>query len=1209
MERRQDRTELGLRLKTPRGMKVMVTPSESDYPSSCVANYERPAPAVSEKDVLEIVKREWRSLPGNDPAIQQATRRQPIIADLVDFEIYRCPKTDRIRGSELTSLHLFDVKAKNLCFDGYVRLGSIKCYVERIQIQDLSIGGYGSDSDPDIAAYLQTRLASRDATSDIWLRVRRSSPRYQRFHLPFLWVAVLGKHVIDYMDDEPSSTVGLENFTEHFHRWLTQRFGSNNKFQSWFTAFKNTTDFRTAFNAHAEFFYNQALNLSTSKHLSSHPVWAHCMCDRLTAIPRQPNVVRYTLATPHVYQCFKYMYFASKLKQISPEKAVSQMQRKRKARLGFPEKCTTSHWSGRSQFGTNAIHVRVGDVVSTIPDSADKAKWRDSNDEWLAYVQGTETAPGGAQRLMLLWLYRPADTNICHAEYPVTNELFLSDNCNCKERAVFSTDITRKHSVTWSPRSLDTGNEYIVRQTYMTSDSAFVSLKNDHKTCPCRKPKPSTDWSAGDTVYISKTVHGQELLEPVVIHELDYKAKEVKVRTLLRLGRDCSVLARHINRNSIAPNELVLTGKVKMMALSRVQRSCHVRFIPHADVLKNRIPSPYNLGGAGDYCGGGSLDRGLEQGGAVEFNTAVDYDAAAIHTQRANCVDPQRMRLYCGSVDDHFKLLLSDDKNRLVARVGEVDLIAAGSPCPGFSSLQQNILSDQSLTYASHITTFCTAVDVYRPLYGILENVVNMASTRKGFEKQNILSQLVACLVAMGYQVNQYIMDSWTYGSCQRRSRIILTIAAPGLEPMVQRPHTHSRSYKDTAARSLGILPNGERFGDREHYATPFPHVSAQEATADLPDIGNGNVQGCIPYPDHRLSRPTSSKNRALLECIPRYPPGYGYTEAMQLGLVPPLLRMTKKETERAFRRIKADGLIPTITTDINMQDARNGASVHWSQHRPLSIQEAKRTQGYLDCEPIIGPLNERWKIIGNGVDRKVSFSLGLALRDALANSKFVPQISKGVDDDTEVIVDVEEETSEWSSEAKERFLQSSLSASRSSSTDSFSSVLGSHRDLDLSGFLDGIQEIEPQAVSPAVAPLQDSPEAGRLLTSDEALMSRLPQQVAENVSSLPALPSFMHPSQPGPPMKRQRNDAGDEPYAASQTNTRGVKRAKIEKTCRTTSPTRDLQESEVGLERSKIPLPLSDRSAHTRSSGLAQYAPRTWHKEIGAADNVIELS
>lgn len=168
----------------------------------------------------------------------------------------------------------------------------------------------------------------------------------------------------------------------------------------------------------------------------------------------------------------------------------------------------------------------------------------------------------------------------------------------------------------------------------------------------------------------------------------------------------------------------------------------------------------------------------------------------------------------------------------------------------------------------------------------------------------------------------------------------------------------------------------------------PFPHATAEGATSDLPDIGNGSIQTCIRFPDHRLSLSVFSKARGLIECIPRCPPGCGYTKALQLGLLPPSLRLTtKKETTRSYTCIKAAGLIPTFTTVINMQDARNSASVHWSQHRPLTIQKAKRAQGYKDHEPIIGTLSEQWRILGNGVDRKVSFAVGLALRDAFTKS------------------------------------------------------------------------------------------------------------------------------------------------------------------------------------------------------------------------------
>jgi DNA (cytosine-5)-methyltransferase 1 len=43
---------------------------------------------------------------------------------------------------------------------------------------------------------------------------------------------------------------------------------------------------------------------------------------------------------------------------------------------------------------------------------------------------------------------------------------------------------------------------------------------------------------------------------------------------------------------------------------------------------------------------------------------------------------------------------------------------------------------------ASHISTFCSYVDLLRPEYGILENVVSMGATRKGLEDQNVLRSM-----------------------------------------------------------------------------------------------------------------------------------------------------------------------------------------------------------------------------------------------------------------------------------------------------------------------------------------------------------------------------------------------------------------------------------------------------------------------------------
>jgi DNA (cytosine-5)-methyltransferase 1 len=980
-----------------------------------------------------------------------SSKKQLLIVDLYDFEIYRDPGHGK-RAYELTSLHQLEVPiAKKLCFDGFVCLGDIKQYVRTVPIKDCSIEGYGDDQDPKIVAYVQSELSSRDDKYDIWYKLNRATPEYARFHEPFLWVAQFGKHVLDYMEDQPTRSVTLRSFHSDFFRWLSRRFPSDADFRKWHVAFRSRSDFRVGVNAYIDYIYHQAFNLSNSKHLLAHPLWGECMVKGATIVQQQQQeVVKNTLATPDVYASFKHMYFGSQLREKRPAESVQIEQERRKRKLGFARSGSTSPVRSPNicqPYG--ASRIKVGDVVAFDPDEEDLSIWRGTGYEWLAYVQATEDLENGTQRLLVLYVYRHWETNICKAQYPFENEVFLSDNCNCTEGDLLSTDVKGRYDVDWCPPTVDfKSKRFLMRQTYITQDSAFMSVQDEHKTCICRKAKvmPIDGYRPGDTVYVLRTLNREQLLDPVVIHNINRASSTVTVRRLLRLQRDCTELAQKAHRLTTAPNELVLSDEYDEVAISRVQRRCSIRFVSKSDILNDRVPFPYNRGGAGDlwyfsmglttvdgeqnlkflrslpktfqegsdmtlnqklkglsiFSGGGSLDRGLEEGGAVEFQSAVDFSPQAIHTQRANAKHPESMRLYCGSVDDFFDAALNGRNSKFVARVGEVELIAAGSPCPGmynreagcrrlftdyfagFSVLQQNFLSEQSLRNASHISTFCSFVDIYRPQYGILENVVNMASTRTGYEDQNVLSQVVACLVSMEYQVNQYIMDAWSCGSAQQRSRILLCIAAPGLAPIAQPWHTHSRPYEETIGRSLGRLPNGQRFGEREHYPTPFHYTPAATISSGLPNIGNGNVQACISYPDHRYAAPPAGRQRALLRYIPKQPPGCGYKEAYRLGLIPPSLQSNKQEVGKSYKRIKAAGLVPTITTGISMQDARNGACLHWSQDRPITILEARRVQGYADDEVIVGSLPEQYRIVGNGVDRKVALAMGLALRQAV---------------------------------------------------------------------------------------------------------------------------------------------------------------------------------------------------------------------------------
>jgi hypothetical protein len=94
----------------------------------------------------------------------------------------------------------------------------------------------------------------------------------------------------------------------------------------------------------------------------------------------------------------------------------------------------------------------------------------------------------------------------------------------------------------------------------------------------------------------------------------------------------------------------------------------------------------------------------------------------------------------------------------------------------------------------------------------------------------------------------------------------------------------------------------------------------------------------------------------------------------------------------------------------LSMQDSCNGANLHWSQNRSLPILDARRAQGYLDKEPIIGSLVEQYRIVSNGVDCMVAFANGLALRQALLSSAALAQDHRtlmNVDEEEDYLADV----------------------------------------------------------------------------------------------------------------------------------------------------------------------------------------------------------
>ena len=959
-------------------------------------------------------------------------------------------------SNELASLHdLFCTRATNdLFFDGVICFGQERRYVQGVPFRTLSIGGYEDTELHTVRPYIWIQ-SNFGKEMEIWYRFETPSAEYRRYYEPFLWVADFAKHVIDYLHE--NRDVALLNFREHFHTWLQEYHGIDYSFQRWLALYSGH-DFRRAIAAHSTFILKEALQLSDN--YESHLLWREVDPASLMAVPEQPRlehlalveektgmsgktvVTEKTVVTPFVFHCFKHMQlkeipWAPVLDPQYPSMSVLQASQKKKAEMKLSidlRRGSTNQQSFTSlpsdfQLGraSKAGTIRVGDVVELRSD--EDSRWKSSHMMMYAYVQGIKSSKRG-QVLKVIWFYRPNETTCLNMDYPFANELFLSDHCNCDSPPIPIEEVVRKVRTDFFKGPYNTSAEFFVRQKYVSTDAAFVTLQDSDFNCNCEEPDKIDDYLVGDTLLVRKS----EALEPVVLVGYAPNGFTTMARVRCLLQR-----ASYYGHNDADPNELVYTNRYENVVLKDIFRRCNVRFYSMEEKVQNRIPAPYCRRGTADayyiifeesetpdtglrrlqkpaalnqgpdyaavpvqqkmkgmdiFCGGGNFGRGLQECGAVINKWAIDWYKEAMHTYRANHDDPDNVKLFFGSVNSYLSQAMRGSANELIAPVGDVDMIAAGSPCQGFSVANQQKGSEKSRREVSMVASVVSYVDLYSPKYALLENVKNMATNCGTKEKEkNVFSQAICALVGMGYQVRQFNLDAWNFGSPQSRSRLFISIAAPGLVPMPDPPQSHSHLAL-TRNSSLGKTLNGCTFGDRYQDPTPFEYITIGEATADLPVNHDGRVT-CISFPDHRPVRSESTFNRLRISSIPLFPAGMSFVKACKRGWMPsPQFnafhwerKSVSRPASRSWQRAKENALLPTVLTRCTPQDSYSGSILHWSANRCLTVMEVRRAQGFPDHEILVGLPAEQWKIVGNSVDRSVALALGMALRTAWVRS------------------------------------------------------------------------------------------------------------------------------------------------------------------------------------------------------------------------------
>nr|POE93392.1 dna (cytosine-5)-methyltransferase 1 [Quercus suber] len=1032
------------------------------FPRSAYAGWEPPLPRVREGEalpsLLATAARERRPS-GEEQSFKDyetfLLEDYSIYRPVPDAHHHATKQPHKGRSRELVSLdQLLQKGCPELLFDGVLVRAATRFYVQGVAFKTLVVDGYGTDEvlDTNDKICIQTPTGQ---SSDAWYQLGTPSSVYTRFDRPFRWVVQFTKFFIDFLLDHDNIT--LEHFRQQFYQSISSKHAGTPTLQAWLSQC-SLRDFRTVVNANIDFLHKEwcGIHLTHQENdLYRHPIWDEVLTHRLRAIPRQDEIEKKTIVTPFVADCFKNMYFAD---QMETRPILDEAVRSRVRRLKCDLKLTPFDTSPRSQYPSiltpdslsedadeddSTIKVNVGDVVCYLAE--EDGQWNvGSHPVWYAYVQRVWTkSKGGNQQTLLdvIWLYHPRDTTMRNIYYPYENELFMSDNCSCGREALPLEDIVGTAKVSFFEQNPSVPGLF-VRQKFGTvsenDEHYFETLKPSHFACRCDKPHDMFGdcrrrYKTNDTVLTRRwdAISQDNWLEPAQIIAFDANRRTVRLRELRRA----------VTENAkAASNELILTEHTFSANASDIIRKCHVLFLEETEI----IPLPYDRGGTGDlffirhhniqislirqrsadteqlplprqgwrpsekncaplkglgiFCGGGNLDRGLEEGGVVRFTHAVDHASIALHSYRANHEDPTQTQLFLGSVNDYIaRAMAGYDSGRRgdikIAKPGDIEVLSAGSPCPGFSAMQRDKLSEESRRNASMVASVISYVDLYCPRYLFLENVVEMTFPAGPNKDQNVFGQIIASLVALGYQVQQFLMDAWTVGSSQRRSRIFIAAAAPDMPTLDTPPYTHAHPANQKLNRSLGKGANGKAFGSRRNEDVPFRQMSVADAIDDLPNIGDSMPQICPQFPDHRVPVQPAVHHTTRFAMIPVIPEGSSLVKAGQrcdwllgepLQCFQGLNAIRSLTNSNTLSRVVPSDLFSCVMTVLRVMDCRGGRTLHPTQHRSLSVMELKRAQGVLDHEVIIGTMPEQIKVIGNMVDRKVSLALGLSLRQSL---------------------------------------------------------------------------------------------------------------------------------------------------------------------------------------------------------------------------------
>lgn len=379
------------------------------------------------------------------------------------------------------------------------------------------------------------------------------------------------------------------------------------------------------------------------------------------------------------------------------------------------------------------------------------------------------------------------------------------------------------------------------------------------------------------------------------------------------------------------------------------------------------------------FAGAGGLSCGLEMSGfkPIFANELVEQYA---QTYKQNHPDTQ---ILIGDVRQLSDLNL---KESLGLKSGELDLLAGGPPCQGFSvNAPIRSLDDER----NHLfKDFLRVAAALKPKAVLIENVPGMISLGKG----TVIEQIYEELESLGYTVSHAILFAGHYGVPQMRFRMMIVgIYGENVKFNFPKPEYFAKAVANFAGSKelcLKIQP--------DEASTLKKHTSVWDAMSDLPLISGSGYQKPVNY----SSEPNTEYQKYLrensflvsnhvcnkiasinVERLKHIPQGGSWRD-IPFDLLPKgLQRARRSDHTKRYGRLHPDALCSTVLTKC---DPHWGSFFHPYEPRVISVREAARIQSFPDNYLFSGGITQQYEQVGNAVPPLLARAIGLEIKKSI---------------------------------------------------------------------------------------------------------------------------------------------------------------------------------------------------------------------------------